>query len=575
MEKKHNKIGRQIIGLILITIICPSIIFYWVVVKKYSDDLLQSSMTERQNLLTAINKSLSLQFDRTQELSMTIYYDKSIKEYIDQGDYKGVPKNVKESLESITNSYLSVDSIVLCFKEDVYVYGKTFTNLTELREKYEPIVKQRQGKSVWLPTTIMEGAFARKPRDYVLARAVNAKDGMAAVMYMFFSSDYLRKIIANPLLSKGSSIFYLMASDGQVIVSNHENEIGKPIKLKLSPEQFEGSQGHFFVKDQSGCEQLISYAKMREPQWISIIVDQRSELLFNVKNLIKLAMVFTFFYLIVMLLGNFSIYTFIIRPITRLSEGMDRVAKQVFREIKIPYGGNEIKNLTEHFNQMSRKIQELIQQVREEEVEKNEQRLKVLYMQIGPHFLYNTLNSIKWMAVLNKQTVIRQMIEAVMKIMAGVTYESTKDMITIEHELKLLESYIYIQKIRFVKFKVFYDVPEQVLDYKIDRFILQPFVENSILHGIRDMQEDGEIRVTIRLHEEKSLYIDIYDNGRGLEGHEKPNELRDGRDSIGIKNVRERIRLHHGEEYGVEVENNKEKGVHVRLHLPAIRKEAE
>lgn len=575
MEKKHNKIGRQIIGLILITIICPSIIFYWVVVKKYSDDLLQSSMTERQNLLTAINKSLSLQFDRTQELSMTIYYDKSIKEYIDQGDYKGVPKNVKESLESITNSYLSVDSIVLCFEEDVYVYGKTFTNLTELREKYEPIVKQRQGKSVWLPTTIMEGAFARKPRDYVLARAVNAKDGMAAVMYMFFSSDYLRKIIANPLLSKGSSIFYLMASDGQVIVSNHENEIGKPIKLKLSPEQFEGSQGHFFVKDQSGCEQLISYAKMREPQWISIIVDQRSELLFNVKNLIKLAMVFTFFYLIVMLFGNFSIYTFIIRPITRLSEGMDRVAKQVFREIKIPYGGNEIKNLTEHFNQMSRKIQELIQQVREEEVEKNEQRLKVLYMQIGPHFLYNTLNSIKWMAVLNKQTVIRQMIEAVMKIMAGVTYESTKDMITIEHELKLLESYIYIQKIRFVKFKVFYDVPEQVLDYKIDRFILQPFVENSILHGIRDMQEDGEIRVTIRLHEEKSLYIDIYDNGRGLEGHEKPNELRDGRDSIGIKNVRERIRLHHGEEYGVEVENNKEKGVHVRLHLPAIRKEAE
>lgn len=575
MEKKHNKIGRQIIGLILITIICPSIIFYWVVVKKYSDDLLQSSMTERQNLLTAINKSLSLQFDRTQELSMTIYYDKSIKEYIDHGDYKGVPKNVKESLESITNSYLSVDSIVLCFEEDVYVYGKTFTNLTELREKYEPIVKQRQGKRVWLPTTIMEGAFARKPRDYVLARAVNAKDGMAAVMYMFFSSDYLRKIIANPLLSKGSSIFYLMASDGQVIVSNHENEIGKPIKLKLSPEQFEGSQGHFFVKDQSGCEQLISYAKMREPQWISIIVDQRSELLFNVKNLIKLAMVFTFFYLIVMLLGNFSIYTFIIRPITRLSEGMDRVAKQVFREIKIPYGGNEIKNLTEHFNQMSRKIQELIQQVREEEVEKNEQRLKVLYMQIGPHFLYNTLNSIKWMAVLNKQTVIRQMIEAVMKIMAGVTYESTKDMITIEHELKLLESYIYIQKIRFVKFKVFYDVPEQVLDYKIDRFILQPFVENSILHGIRDMQEDGEIRVTIRLHEEKSLYIDIYDNGRGLEGHEKPNELRDGRDSIGIKNVRERIRLHHGEEYGVEVENNKEKGVHVRLHLPAIRKEAE
>ena len=75
MGKKHNTIGRQIIGLILITIICPSVIFYWVVVKKYSDDLLQSAIMERQNLLTAINRSLSLQFDVTKELSMMIYYD--------------------------------------------------------------------------------------------------------------------------------------------------------------------------------------------------------------------------------------------------------------------------------------------------------------------------------------------------------------------------------------------------------------------------------------------------------------------------------------------------------------------
>ena len=196
-------------------------------------------------------------------------------------------------------------------------------------------------------------------------------------------------------------------------------------------------------------------------------------------------------------------------------------------------------------------------------------------MQIGPHFLYNTLNSIKWLAVLNKQDIIRQMIEAVMKIMNGVTYESTKDMITIEHELKLLDSYIYIQKVRFMKFKVYYDVPEEVLDYKIDRFILQPFVENSILHGIRDLQERGEIRIVIRLYKEKSLYVDIYDNGKGIEENKNINLTRDRRDSIGIKNVRERIYLHYGNDYGVVVKNNPDKGVHVRLCLPAIRKEAE
>ena len=131
------------------------------------------------------------------------------------------------------------------------------------------------------------------------------------------------------------------------------------------------------------------------------------------------------------------------------------------------------------------------------------------------------------------------MIESVMKIMNGVTYESAQDMITIEHELKLLDSYIYIQKVRFMGFDVFYDVPEEILNYKIDRFILQPFVENSILHGIRDMKAGGEIRIVIRLHDEKSLQVDIYGNN-----------------------------------YGVVVENNPDKGVHVKLSLPAIRKEA-
>ena len=575
MGKKHNTIGKQIIGIIFFTIICPSIIFYWVVVKKYSDDLLQSAIKDRQNLLTAINRSLSLQFDITKELSMMIYYDKSVKEYIDNGDYSSIPNNVKESLESITNSYISVDSILLCFKDNVYTYGKTFTNLNEIRSKYEEDIIKRKGKSIWLPTTIMQGAFARKPKDYILSRAVNSKDGMVAIMYMFFSSDSLQKIIANPLLNKGGSLFYLLSSEGQVVVSKSEKEIGKKVNIKLPKENFDGNEGHFFIKDDSGSERLISYAKMTDPHWISVIIDKKSEILFDINKITKLAVIFTVFYLVVISLGNIGIYIFIIRPITRLSEGMDKVGNQEFSELKIPYGGNEIKHLTERFNQMSGKIRELILRVREEEAEKNEQRLKVLYMQIGPHFLYNTLNSIKWLAVLNKQDTIRQMIESVMKIMNGVTYESAQDMITIEHELKLLDSYIYIQKVRFMGFDVYYDVPEGILNYKIDRFILQPFVENSILHGIRDMQAGGAIRIVIRLHDEKSLQVDIYDNGKGIEKNEEINWSRERKDSIGIKNVRERIYLHYGNNYGVVVENNPDKGVHVKLSLPAIRKEAE
>ena len=104
-RRKHNRIGRQIIGIILVTIILPSVLFYWVVVKRYSEDLLQSSIAERKNLLTAINKSLSLHLDRMQELSMTLYYDKSVKSFIDSRTYDAVPPKVEETFASMTNSY--------------------------------------------------------------------------------------------------------------------------------------------------------------------------------------------------------------------------------------------------------------------------------------------------------------------------------------------------------------------------------------------------------------------------------------------------------------------------------------
>lgn len=117
-------------------------------------------------------------------------------------------------------------------------------------------------------------------------------------------------------------------------------------------------------------------------------------------------------------------------------------------------------------------------------------------MQIGPHFLYNTLNSIKWMAVLNNQPGIKQMVESLMKLLGAVAYNK-EDEISLREELELLESYIFIQKVRFMNFRVEYDVPEQVLSMKIGRFMLQPFVENCIIHGLHGLDYEGVIRIRI------------------------------------------------------------------------------
>jgi two-component system, sensor histidine kinase YesM len=398
--KIHNKIGWQIMLLILFTIILPSVFFFWFMVNRYSNDLISQAIDERVSLLQEINKSISLQFSGFRELSMTIYYDNSTRTYIDSRDYTEPPAAVDEALTTILNTRPYVDSLILCFGERVYCYGRNFTNLRQYREKYETQVLEKEGKTVWLPTEIMHGSYSRKPRDFALARAINAPDGQVGVFYMFCSSDFFGKIYSNPILTEGSSHYYLLDPDGQVVMSDLTASVGSGSTLTFTADALKDQKGSLTVDGTDGNAQIASYARMDGTGWVSVIVAERSELTANARSLRRLSDVFSLFYLLVMVAGYGAIYGFIIRPLGSLSGGMEKVARGEFHELQSPPGQNEIKQLTESYNVMVVQIQTLLQQVRAEEAEKNEQRIKVLYMQIGPHFLYNTLNSIKWMAVL-------------------------------------------------------------------------------------------------------------------------------------------------------------------------------
>lgn len=151
----RNKMGFQIVTILIFTIILPSIFFFWFIVQRYSNDLLSAAISERENLLEAINKSISLHFDNVQELSMTIYYDTSTKNYIDGHAYEEPSAAVEEALVTILNSRQSAESMALCFGGETYVYGKSFTNLQRYREQYEQQVLEREGKCVWLPTNVI------------------------------------------------------------------------------------------------------------------------------------------------------------------------------------------------------------------------------------------------------------------------------------------------------------------------------------------------------------------------------------------------------------------------------------
>ena len=231
-------------------------------------------------------------------------------------------------------------------------------------------------------------------------------------------------------------------------------------------------------------------------------------------------------------------------------------------------GDEEIQLLSKNFNDMVKKIAELMQEVKDEAAAKNNAKIRALSMQISPHFIYNTLTSIKWIAQINKQENIELMLQAMITFLKGVSQK--KDFILLSEELELIESYLYLKKIRYMNFDVQYNIDPETLDCEIGKLLLQPIVENAILHGIAN-EKNGLIRIASALEEGK-LVLSVEDNGKGFDIEQlKKSSEHEQIHHIGLVNVSERIRLEHGEAYGVEVKSSVGKGTKVTMRIPIVR----
>ena len=258
-----------------------------------------------------------------------------------------------------------------------------------------------------------------------------------------------------------------------------------------------------------------------------------------------------------------------------LRNNMRKVKEDDLGKMLPVQGSDEVKDLIVEYNKMTRRIKTLFENIKEEQKQKQELRFKALQAQINPHFILNTLNNIKFVAIMSRANETAKMITALGSIMEECIGKG-EDIIKLEQELKYIENYVYLQKIRYNdKFSVFYNIKEEVLDCRVFKFILQPIVENSIYHGIQSMEGTGCIDITA-YKEGGNLIIKVKDNGVGI----KPEKLTaimeylykgtdpGGKGRVGIKNIHDRIVLSYGAEYGLKIDSIVEEGTEVTITVP-------
>lgn len=366
--------------------------------------------------------------------------------------------------------------------------------------------------------------------------------------------------------------FLLIDQTGQVVSSNKEEWIGNSEKSLIAhAETFEKNQNDYEIVDWNHQEYI--FVAKHLPVYDMYLVNLLDRQMLK-KSLVNPSAVFLLSLGIVLL--TLLIVFFITRKMTNslsnLVEEIADLADNHFHGSVTVEGSYETRELATTFNEMLDELRIYVDKLVKTERKQREAELESLQRQINPHFLYNTLASVKILVEQGSKDKATTMIHSLIALLQN-TIGHVGEMVTIEEELSNMKHYVYINQIRYgERIKVNYFVSPDCLQEKIPKLLIQPFIENAFFHAFNQKQT-GFIQILIS-KKGGFLICEIVDNGDGMivdEDHiPQQTNKRQLFSGIGVKNVHERIVLLYGEQYGVEIDSELGKGTHIKVKLPII-----
>lgn len=256
---------------------------------------------------------------------------------------------------------------------------------------------------------------------------------------------------------------------------------------------------------------------------------------------------------------------YLTKPLVEMCREMDRVSSGELNVAMEDQPYFETSTLVSHFNRMVEQLQTLMGEVRKAEHDKQRLEMEVLEAQVNPHFIYNTLEAIKWMAIAQKSPNIPQIITALVKLLTTSISVKTKT-VTLKEELDYLRQYLLLMEFRYnCKYAVTYQVEAEVMEAETVKMVLQPLVENAIFHGFSN--KSGKIWITA-CRQENDLLIEIRDNGIGFDKTPDAVPHRRTFTGIGTENINSRIHLQYGQKYGLKLWSKRGEGTSVMIRQP-------
>lgn len=386
------------------------------------------------------------------------------------------------------------------------------------------------------------------------------------VLLVNFTDEFFRKIFDNNI-PINNMYYFIISRDGRFVTHQDKSKLGEKVEFDWLNGAYQKGSGTDIVTI-DGKRMIITYDMSTTTDWMSVFAVQEDFIISDVmpvirSNVFSAVLVVT----LVLLLISYLLSVMISRPIRSLNRAIGSMGRGNF-EANIPEEGSyEFKKLINTFNSMNVEIQTLIQENYETTIMKKEAEIKALNLQLNPHFMYNTLNIINLKLIKNGQDETSEIIMS-LSTMLKYSLETDDDVILLHKDMNYTKSYVHIMGKRFEgMFQVEYHIDPRLYEYYVPKFFLQPLVENALLHGFKDMAKPGLLSISGWLSGDKR-YFCVEDNGVGMDENKLRELSSQPPASVGISNVRSRIKMIYGEEYDIVIESAPQNGTKITICLP-------
>lgn len=584
MKKIRNFMLKDKLILWFVLSVCIPIIFFIIIIISYQNYLINVEIDkygDRQ--IAQLSERLDLFFTQIRSVSRLYFYDDTISQILASHQDEDKEQYLNEQLKLLElqkrhNANMTDTAIeITIITDDNRIYGTgLYNSKVEVEDVYKTVwydkLKKNPWEVLWIRDSFLNSLHCQESRDYIynvwVLKNLETFEPQGLLIIGFKEAD-LRNLYQKYLDKQDSVIIY--GVDGEV-VSSVGNDLFREEQMQNIGSEVRDKEGLIRVDKRN---YYASVSAIPVPGWKVQMLTSQSKLLEEYNNFRNIIYIVFSLYVLIVIVFSFIITRNIISPIHNLWETMDKASKGKLSVRASVKSTDEIGHLGRSFNVLLDEIDVLMNNIIQEQEYKRKAEMQSLYAQINPHFIYNTLTSIRYLVY----TENKEQVDYVIKSFVGLLKNSISDsgeLWTVEKEIDLVDKYIEIQQISFEEpIDVCYDLPEELKGCQTLKLILQPIVENAIMHGLKAKKGKKWLRVSVE-KVDGCVRIQIADNGIGTDRKLsfESTEIRFD-ESIGLQNVHSRIELYFGKPYGLEFESRDGEGTMVTAWLPCIEIEAE